>query len=118
MHATPRAALETLDRELTAMVEDGSRAGSMLAKRLETVLELLPVIGDAARNPEFAPERPAVVELLTGMQETCGRLQQVLQSRMAEISGELTRLNVARDATAGYAAPAAAPRRLQLDLVG
>lgn len=118
MHPTPHAALVTLERELAALVEDGTRAGSMLAKRLETVLELLPVVGDAARHPEYADERPAVVAALEGMQGACARLQEVLHGRMQEITGELTHLNQAREATAGYAVPSAAPRTPQFDRVG
>lgn len=116
-HATPRAALETLERELIAIGDDVSTPGAMLEQRLDTVLHLLPVIGEAARDPQFRGERGAVATLLVEMLNKAEQLQERLRRRMGDLSKELGQLRNQRQAAVGYAVPARA-RSAQLDMVG
>ncbi|MBX3174830.1 MAG: hypothetical protein KF709_10495 [Gemmatimonadaceae bacterium] len=116
-HATPRAALETLEREMIAIGDDVSTPGAMLEQRLGSVLELLPVIGIAARDPQYHAERGAVITLLLEMSAKAEGLQERMRQRMGELSREMGQLRNQREAAFGYARPPRT-RMAQLDMVG
>jgi hypothetical protein len=118
MRTTPQVALATLEREVDALAADSGRADAMLVRRLDAVLELLPLVGEAARRPPFVDDRAAVVEALGSMQEAVRRLEEALQTEMRRVGAELAQVNAAREATAGYDQARAGGPRQHFDRVG
>ncbi len=117
-HETPLAALETLDRELEAICDDVPRPGSNLGSRLETVLQLLPVVTEAAHAPQFASDRDATVATLQRMYERHEALAAALRLEMEKVRAELAQVNQTSRAARSYGTPAAQSGGGTLDRVG
>lgn len=118
-HPTPLAALETLERELTAVAGDVTHGAATLGRRLETIIQLLPVIGAAAQMPQHAGDLPAVRRTLEAMREQHDALAATLRGEIARLGAELGQLRTGQEASERYAVPATVPARApQLDVVG
>lgn len=117
-HETPLAALETLDRELEAMCEDVPRPGSMLGARLDTVLKLLPVVTQAAHEPQYAADHDATVATLQRMYERHEALAVALRIEMERVRTELAQVNATARAARSYGGAPLSSGNLTLDRVG
>lgn len=117
-HETPLAALETLDRELESICDDVSRPGSMLGTRLETVLQLLPVLTEAAHEPQFAADVDATVATLRRMYDRHEALAAALRVEMAKVKAELAQVNQTVRATRSYGGAVTSAGGGSLDRVG
>lgn len=105
---TPLAALESLDRELASMCADVAHPGSMLGERLDALLKLLPVVTEAANQPEYAADHDATVATLQRMHRRHEELAAALRGELARVREELSHVNTSSRATRSYGA---APQR-------
>lgn len=114
-HASPHAALETVERELHALLAEVGQPGAGLEPRLEALLSLIPVLGAAAQHPAYARERDATVAALHRLRARQGELSERLREELAILRDALTRATAGAEAARGYRPGAPAP---QLDRVG
>lgn len=117
-HATPLAALTTLARELESVNADVTREGAMLGKRIETIIDLLPVVGGAAGSTSSAEERAEIEETLREMHRIQEEISSAMRAELARIGGELAQLRAGQDAADGYTTAPATERSPQLNIVG
>jgi len=111
-HPTPLAALQTLDRELAAICEDVTRPGSMLGNRIDTILELLPVIVAAVNEPAYVHERGAAIRAIESLHERHETLNAALHAELGRVRGEISQLATGTRAVRSYGGAATAPSRL------
>lgn len=111
-HQTPLDALQTLDRELASVCEDVTRPGSMLGNRIDSILELLPLVVAAMQEPAYAAQRSEGVRALESLHARHGQLTAALTEELSRVQEEISQLATGARATRSYGSATSAPSRL------